>query len=376
MPGATGASPLIERRAFLRMAGAAWVATLGGPAAFALSRAGAVFASGYMDRDGTFGLAVLADDGTVIDRTPLPARSHGMAFSPETGHLVAFARRPGTFALVTDRTGSTAPLTIAASEDRHFFGHGCFSPDGQLLYASENDFDANRGVIGIYDARDGYRRIGEYPTYGIGTHDLSVSDDGRLLIAANGGIETHPDFGRTKLNLDRMQPSLALIDAATGALIERHGLPAELSQLSTRHIDLDAKGRIWFACQYEGPRNDLPPLVGHFSKGEDLRFVSLPEDVTIGLANYVGAIAVNRRENLIGLTSPKGGSLVVLDAASGRVLRQESIADAAGVAAAQNGFAASAYDGRFTVAAADGSRSDRRAAVAWDQHIAGLAPPR
>jgi hypothetical protein len=357
-------SAAIERRAFLRMAGVAFVAALAPRPSFALSRTDAVFASGYRDRDDTFGIAVLAEDGTVIDRTPLPARSHGMAFSPVTGHLVAFARRPGTFALVIDRTGKAEPVTIAAAEDRHFFGHGCFSPDGRLLYASENDFDNNRGVIGLYDARDGYRRIGEYQTYGIGTHDLSVSDDGRLLIAANGGIETHPDFGRTKLNLDHMEPSLALIDAASGALVERHALPEKLRQLSTRHIDLDDKGRIWFACQYEGPRNDLPPLVGHFGKGEDLTFLSLPAETTIGLANYVGAIAVNRSEGLIGLTSPNGGRFVVLEADSGRVIRDEAVADAAGIAAAPHGFAVSSYDGDF---------AGRREPVAWDQHIAKLS---
>ncbi|WP_439625729.1 DUF1513 domain-containing protein [Shinella sp.] len=363
MRGAGIHSALLDRRSFLRMAGAAWVASLGARQSFALSRTDAVFASGYRDRDGSFGIAVLAEDGSIIDRTPLPARSHGMAFSPATGHLVAFARRPGTFALVVDQTGKAAPVTIAAAEDRHFFGHGCFSPDGRLLYASENDFDANRGVIGLYDARENYRRIGEYSTYGIGTHDLSVSDDGRMLIAANGGIETHPDFGRTKLNLDHMEPSLALIDAATGALIERHTLPEKFRQLSTRHIDLDDKGRIWFACQYEGPRNDLPPLVGSFGKGEDLRFLSLPEETTIGLANYVGAIAVNRRENLVGVTSPNGGRFVVLDAKTGSVLREETVTDAAGIAAAPHGFAVSSYDGRFA-----GHRED----IAWDQHIASL----
>ncbi len=72
------------------MAGAAWVASLSARQSFALSRTDAVFASGYRDRDGGFGIAVLAEDGTIIDRTPLPARSHGMAFSPAIGHLVAF----------------------------------------------------------------------------------------------------------------------------------------------------------------------------------------------------------------------------------------------------------------------------------------------
>ena len=96
-------------------------------------------------------------------------------------------------------------------------------------------------------------------------------------------------------------------------------------------IALDGGGRIWFACQYEGPRNDLPPLVGHFGKGEDLAFLTLPEETTIGLANYVGAIAVNRREGLVGLTSPNGGCFVTLDAGTGRVLRQETVPDAAAV---------------------------------------------
>ncbi len=173
--------------------------------------------------------------------------------------------------------------------------------------------------------------IGEFETYGIGPHDMTVSDDGRSLIVANGGIETHPDFGRTKLNLGNMQPSLTLIDAATGALIEKHVLPAQWSALSTRHVDIDAGGRVWFACQYEGHRNDLPPLVGHFAKGEELTFIDLPEETTRRLGNYVGAIAVNRKDGLVGVTSPKGAS-VTIDARSGRVLAEEIISDAAGIA--------------------------------------------
>lgn len=229
-----------------------------------------------------------------------------------------------------------------------------------MLYASENDFEKNQGIIGLYDARNRYARIGEYQTYGTGPHDMTVSDDGRMLIVANGGIETHPDFGRTKLNLDHMEPSLTLIDAATGALIEKHGLPPQYAQVSTRHVDIDAQGRIWFACQYEGPRNTLPPLVGHFGKGEDLSFVTLPDETTRALGNYVGAIAVNRAENLVGVTSPINGTAVTLDARTGTVLKVDHVPDAAGIARAKSGFAVSSYDGVF-----EAKRSD----VAWDQHV-------
>ncbi|NEJ69147.1 DUF1513 domain-containing protein [Rhizobium phaseoli] len=353
-------SAAINRRYFVKAAGLGFLATLAPKSLMALERADAVYASGIRAADGSFAVATVTERGEVIDQVKLPARAHGMAFSAVTGRTVAFARRPGTYAMIFDPRNKGEPIVISSREDRHFYGHGAFSPDGRLLYASENDFDGNRGMIGLYDATDRFARIGEFETYGIGPHDMTVSDDGRLLIVANGGIETHPDFGRTKLNLGEMQPSLVLIDAATSALVEKHALPAEWAELSTRHVDLDDKGRIWFACQYEGHRKDLPPLVGHFAKGEDLTFIDLPEQTTRRLANYVGAIAVNRSEGLVGITSPKGGASVTLDARTGKVLTETSVPDAAGIAPAKSGFAVSSYDGDFL-----STRSD----VAWDQHI-------
>ncbi|CDZ43926.1 DUF1513 domain-containing protein [Neorhizobium galegae] len=353
----------IDRRGFLKAAGITFTAALAPRSLMALERADAVYASGFRAPDGSFGVATVSERGEIIDRVALPARAHGMAYSTATGRTVAFARRPGTFAMVFDPSRQTEPVMITSPEGRHFYGHGHFSPDGTRLYASENDFDGNRGMIGVYDARDKFRRIAEFDAHGIGTHDMTVSDDGKLLVIANGGIETHPDFGRTKLNVDRMEPSLVLLDARSGALIQRHRLPSSLKQLSTRHLDIADDGRIWFACQWEGARNALPPLAGWFSQGEDLSFVSLPEETTVRLGNYVGAIAVNRRDNVVGLTSPVGGAAVTLDAKTGAVVKEEAVREAAGVAPAAHGIAVSSYDGRF---------NEMRSQVAWDQHIVRL----
>jgi len=353
----------MDRRSFMRAAGIGFAATLAPRSLLALERADAVYASGFRAPDGSFGIATVSERGEIIDRTRLPARSHGMAFSRATLRLVAFARRPGTFALATDPFGTAEPVVIAAPEGRHFYGHGDFSPDGRLLYASENDFDANRGMIGIYDAGDRFRRVGEFEAHGIGTHDMAVSDDGSMLVIANGGIETHPDFGRAKLNLDHMEPSLVLLGARDGRLLQKHRLSTSLRQLSTRHIALAENGRIWFACQWEGARNARPPLVGHLARGEELRFVDLPEHVTEGLANYVGAIAVNRADGIVGLTSPKGGLAVSLDTRTGAVLGERPVPEAAGVAPGKQGLAVSSYGGSF---------NDIRSPVAWDQHIVRL----
>ncbi len=354
MRGAT-----IDRRAFLKSAGAAFVASLTPRSLYALERTEAVYAAAFMDKNQRYGLALLGEEGTIISQVMMPDRAHGVAASGTTAHVAAFARRPGSFILIEDMRRDRAPIIISAAEGRHFYGHGKFSPDGKLLYASENDFDNARGVIGIYDARNDFTRIGEYPSYGIGPHDLTISDDGATLIVANGGIRTHPDFGRTKLNLDHMQPSLALIDARSGSLIEKHDLPAELSQLSIRHADTTADGRIWFACQYQGPRDDLPPLIGSVKKGETISLVELPEGISLGLANYIGAIAVNRTDGVVAATSPKGGNYVILDAKDGRLIENRHFELASAIAPAHHGFAVSNEKGRFLEAPSD---------VAWDQH--------
>lgn len=366
LSGRRARADLLDRRAFLSMAGAAWAASLSPASAAALFRTDAVFASAFRAGDGSYGIATVSEEGEVIDRHPLPDRAHGLAHSPVSGRTVAFARRPGTFAMIIDAAAPGRPVIVTASEGRHFFGHGCFSADGRLLYATENDFAANRGMIGVYDGTDGFCRIAEFPTHGIGPHDMTLSPDGRLLVVANGGIETHPDFGRTKLNLDRMEPSLALIETATGRLVERHVMPPHLRQLSTRHVDIDATGRIWFACQYEGPRNDRPPVAGVFAPGEDIRFLDLPDEASAALANYVGAIAVHRGQGLVGLASPKGGAVVTVDARTGAVVRLDRLADAAGIAPAQGpGFAVSSYGGSF---------AGRTSPIAWDQHIVRTRP--
>ena len=133
----TRSGPLTDRRQFLKMAGVAWAATLVPDAAFALSKTAAVYASAFMAPDGSYGIATLSEEGGIIERVPLPARAHGMTYSPVSKRAVAFARRPGTYAMIFAPDRSAGPIVITSVEGRHFYGHGCFSADGRLLYATE-----------------------------------------------------------------------------------------------------------------------------------------------------------------------------------------------------------------------------------------------
>ena len=131
-----------------------------------------------------------------------------------------FARRPGTFAAVFEPTTGLVVRRFDTPPERHFYGHGVFEPTGRVLVATENDTSRGQGVLGLYDAADGYRRIGELPAHGIGPHDIALLPDGRTLAVANGGILTLPESGRDKLNLDSMRPSLNRIELASGRLLD------------------------------------------------------------------------------------------------------------------------------------------------------------
>lgn len=357
---------LIDRRDFLKAAGAVFLSSLTPSARADTLAADAVFATAFQKRDGAYGAAILSEAGKVLHAVDLPERGHDIAFDPATRRSVVFARQPGTFAVVFDPSGRTGPLTIQSVPGRHFFGHGVFSADGALLYATENDFDNAAGMVGIYDASDRFRRVGEFPTHGVGPHELLLLGDGRTLAIANGGIETHPDFGRAKLNLPTMKPSFVLVDRLSGDLIEKHELPPSLHQLSIRHMDADATGTVWFGCQYEGPATARPGLVGKAVRGRDLQLLDMPQDVLSGFRNYIGSVAANRDAGTIAVSSPQGNTLAVLDAASGDIVSATSLTEVCGLAPDRTGFIATT--GAGAIVEPDGSTSIDAEHV-WDNHM-------
>lgn len=357
-----------QRRTFLKAAGAGFAATLLPRQAEALEASELVFASAIQRTEGGYAAALVTEAGKLVSSVDLPDRGHDITFSRATGHAVVFARQPGTFAVVFDPSGKSAPQTLTSVAGRHFFGHGAFSPDGRLLYATENDFDNARGVIGLFDATDGYRRIGEFDTFGTGPHELLLTPDGSMLVIANGGIETHPDFGRAELNLDTMDPSVCFIDAKTGDLIGQLRLASKLHQLSIRHMAFDAQQRVWFGCQYRGGAEDLPQLVGYATRDGDIRLIEMPSATLGQLRNYVGSLAASTDGTLIAVSSPEGNAVLTIDAATARFASITSLNEGCGIAPVGAGFLASSGQG-WLIGVAGGAATERRLGFGFDNHL-------
>jgi len=357
-----------QRRAFLQAAGAGFAASLMRRQAFALERTELVFASAVQTASGSYGAVLLGEAGELIASIALPDRGHDVTISREAGRGVVFARQPGTFAVVFDPAGRAAPVTLTSVAGRHFFGHGVFSPDGRLLYATESDFEAAQGVVGVYDASDGYRRTGEFSTHGTGPHEMLLMPDGVTLVVANGGIETHPDYGRAELNIDTMDPSVVFIDRRDGALLGQLRLGAGLHQLSIRHMAIDGRGRVWFGCQFKGAPSDSPQLVGYATLDGAIELIELPADTLLDLRNYVGSVAASADGETIAISSPEGNLLVAIDVAARRPRLVQTLRSGCGLAPDGAGFVASSGLGEM-IGLAGNARPAQHYDFQFDNHL-------
>jgi hypothetical protein len=278
--------------------------------------------------DGRYALVLLSMDGRVLREIALSDRGHDIAVDRVRGRAVAFSRRPGTFAVAFKTDGSGEPNVFAAREDRTFSGHGIFSRDGRVLYATENDNDTGDGLLGIYDASS-WRRIGEMATHGIDPHEVILLADGATLAVANGGIEMS---GREKLNIAAMEPSLVFLDGASGELKAQHKLPLQLNQLSIRHIAADAHGQVWFGGQWEGALEASPELIGCASVDRALRLIETPQPMGTALKGYIGSVAISGDGHVLAAAAPRAGRTLFIDTANGGIVAETALPDGCGIA--------------------------------------------
>jgi len=377
-------TPLCNRRQFLAL-----TALLLGPAARALATddtaSAPLLLSAASTRDDQHFLIGFRHDGSSfheVFKLPLPERGHHVAVNQTRGFFVSIARRPGTTLVLADSASGELISEIRAPADRHFYGHGVFSADGEWFYTTENAFDDEGDTSGRLVAWkvDGsgrnvsLTRTFDWPSGGVGPHELLLMPDGNTLAIANGGIRTHPSHDRDILNLDTMQPSLAYIDRSTGALLEQQLLPAEFHQSSIRHIDVNASGTVVFGMQFEGEAFMTVPLVATHKRGESLQLLLAPAELQPQLNQYVGAIRFAADGRHFAASCPRGNQFTVWDSSTGTLVHALRARDNCGVIASANGFVYSTGMGKVAeldlasgvVTEFDGAE---QLALLWDNHL-------
>ncbi|MGR3713905.1 MAG: DUF1513 domain-containing protein [Shimia sp.] len=318
--------------------------------------------------DGSHALVGLREDGTLAFELTLPARGHAAAAHAARAEAVAFARRPGTYAVVLDCRDGTVLARMDAPKRRHFYGHGVFSQDGSRLYTTENDYEGASGMIGVWDAMHGYQRIGEFASGGVGPHEMLRLPDQDVLVVANGGIHTHPDTGRKPLNMPHIRPNLTYLDGK-GAVMQRVQMEDDWHLNSIRHIAARPDGQVAFAMQWQGEVWDAPPLLGLHILGEEPRYAIADEGPHIAMKGYAGSVAYSGSGDWVAISSPRGGFVQRFDAQSGAFLGAVGAADVCGISASGSGMIATSGKGRVV-----GIKTEINAdhALAFDNHLIAL----
>jgi hypothetical protein len=318
-----------------------------------------------------FCVLLLRANGSIVREVPLTARGHDIAYDRPSGRVAVFARRPGAFGVAFDLDKATPPHIFTPGEGRHYYGHGGFSQDGRLLYASEADIEGERGLIGIYDVGRGYKKIGEHPSYGVGPHEIMLLADGKTIAVGNGGLDTVPDAGRENLNVDTMEPSLAFVDAESGKLVAKHAMSGDLKSLSIRHVTQDKTGLIWFGGQWEGSPSETPQIVGSAGLDRELKLVDAPGGGK-DLRGYIGAMAVSNDGRFIAASAPKAGHVLYVDSETGNVIGKSNLKDVCGLSSeGEHDFAASSGFGviRYETAEARVISEHELQDIAFDNHL-------
>lgn len=195
---------------------------------------------------------------------------------------------------------------FTTQEGQHLAGHGAYSSNGEFVFTPEHDYERVRGVIVVRDART-FAVVREIDTHGIDPHEVGWLPDGKSLLVANGGIMTHPRTFRRKLNIPTMDPSLCVIDAASGECKEQWRLPDHL--LSIRHVAMTSDGTAAVGLQYEGEKEKTPGIVALYRPGAGFRLLAAPAKETHRFAGYVASVAISETHDLIAAACPYGGGV-------------------------------------------------------------------
>ncbi|WP_201582992.1 DUF1513 domain-containing protein [Psychrobacter immobilis] len=293
-----------------------------------------------------FGVVGIDADRQIVWQTTMPERVHDIVVQPipniqnrqndqnkSNTHncprdVVVLGRRPSEKFWVLDTAIGQVKFAITAADNRHFYGHACYSLDGSTLYVTENDTISLAGKIGIYDARNNYSKVAEFDTHGIGPHELIMHPDGETLVIANGGIKTE-QASREELNLDTMRPSLAYLNRHDGTLIEQ--ITPEHNQMSVRHLGIHDDGTVMIGIQFQGEKHiNVPLVLTHYRGDPDFKPLIMPSNQWQRFHQYIASVAVDSERNLLCVTTPIGGCAAIYDLNTRMLIDAVRLPDCAG----------------------------------------------
>lgn len=197
-----------------------------------------------------------------------------------------------------------------------------------ILITTENHFSTGAGRIVVRDVNN-YKVLASYPSGGIGPHQLALMPDENTLVIANGGIQTHPNQPRKKLNLDTMKPNLTYLDLLSGKVLQSYEL--DNSQLSIRHLAVSQKGKVIAGLQYQGAKTDLVPLIISHHGESSLKYLSASSDIWRRMNLYTASVCIDETTQIAVVSCPRANLITYWSLSDDTYIGSEKFTDGAGL---------------------------------------------
>ena len=327
--------------------------------------------SACTDQQGFHHVAAFDVNGYIVNQIALPARAHEcLALPDKPGCALIVARRPGDYLLEVDFITGKVVNQTSSEQGFHFYGHGCLLPDGQHICTSENDYVKGEGRLVVRD-RTTLKVVGKYESGGIGPHQIKVMPDNQTLVVANGGILTHPNQPRKKLNLDTMRPNLTYLELKSSKVLA--SFETENHQLSIRHLDVSSSGNVVVGMQYQGAKTDILPLL--YSHRQQSQFEPFKASGTtwLSMKQYIASVCINPELNLVAASCPRANKITLWDLSSGEWLTEHKIKDGAGIEISDGGFWVSNGRGELLNATfSEKTEWFKQPSLKWDNHLTSI----
>ena len=245
-----------------------------------------------------------------LHRIPLAFFGHGVVPDPSNPERAAVFQKKGKGACEVDLVAGEVLRPIETAANRRFYGHGAYSRDASLLYATETivegDYD---GLIAVRDAQT-HEDLGEFPTYGSSPHDCVLVDDGRVLVITNGG-------GRR----GGVAPSVTYVDVENQQLLEK--LEFSTPDINAGHLAVSADGDL---AVISAQRDGLKPYentggVTLRPKGGEFRTMASPSDVVERLFGETLSLCIDEQRRIVAATTPIANLLTFWNLDTGELVR-------------------------------------------------------
>ncbi len=227
--------------------------------------------------------------------------AHGVIKHPKKPHIVAVFEKKGPGGCEIDLKENRIIRRIPPSKGCEFYGHGAYSADADVLFATEYDKESYAGKMVLRDTSD-LKVTGAFPTHGEWPHDCQFIDGGKVVAVTNGG--GHIENGS--------EPSVTYVSVPDGKLLERITFDNPL--INAGHLLVSSTGDLAVAhAMREGYHGET--ALGALSlrpKAARFKTMVTPASVTGAMHGETLSIVLHEETGIVAATNPygEGGGLV------------------------------------------------------------------